>query len=115
MHVVHVCSESIVCNLCSIQSIMQYTIYSPSCSTQYVTGFAKTRPVAQNKILRKRAKIDHVSNMASRLTVSLKRSRLCFKVSEQHLVCLLYNGSRSDLERLVAFPPKTVELQNVKG
>ena len=49
--------------------------------------------------------------------VSLKRfvSRLCFKVSEQNLVGLLYNGCRSHLESLVAFPPKSVELQNVEG
>ena len=57
------------------------------------------------------------SNMASRATVLLKRfvSRLCFKVSEQNLIGLLYYGCRSDMESLVAFPPKTVELQNVEG
>ena len=42
-------------------------------------------------------------------------SRLCLKVSEQNLVVLLYNGSISDLESLLRFPPKTVELENVKG
>ena len=33
----------------------------------------ETRLIAQNKILRKRAKIDNVSNVASRTTVWLKR------------------------------------------
>ena len=55
--------------------------------------------------------------MASQKMVWLKwfASRLCLKLSEQNLVALLYNDSRSDLESLVAFFPKTVELQNVKG
>ena len=65
----------------------------------------------------KQAKINFVSNMASRSTVSLKpfASKRCFLVCQQNLVFELYYGSRMYLVYLVAFPKATVMLQTVKG
>ena len=65
----------------------------------------------------KGAKINFVSNMASRSTVSLKpfASKRCFLVCQQNLVVELYYGSTTDLENLVAFPKATMKLQTVKG
>ena len=65
----------------------------------------------------KGAKINFVSDMASRSTVSLKPfvSKQCFLVCQQNLVVELYYGSRTDMENLVAFPKATVKLKTVKG
>ena len=48
----------------------------------------------------KGAKINFVSNMASRSTVLLKpfASKRCFLVCQQNLVVELYYGSRKDME-----------------
>ena len=64
----------------------------------------------------KGAKINFVSNMASRSTVLLKplASKRCFLVCQQNLVVELYYGSRKDVENLVAFPKATVKLKTVK-
>ena len=65
----------------------------------------------------KGAKINFVSSMASRSTVSLKSfaSKRCFLVCQQNLVVGLYYDSATDLENLVAFPKSTMKLQTVKG
>ena len=54
----------------------------------------------------KRAKINFVSNMASRSPVSIKpfASKRCFLVCQQNLVVDLYFRSRTDLVNFVAFP-----------
>ena len=59
----------------------------------------------------KGAKINFVSNMASRSTVSIKpfACKRCFLVYQQKLVVELYYGSRKDLKNLVAFPKATVK------
>ena len=64
----------------------------------------------------KGAKINFVSNIASRSTVSLKpfASKRCFLVCQQNLVVELYYSSKMDLENLVGFPKATVKLQTIK-
>ena len=59
----------------------------------------------------KGAKINFVSNMASRSTVSLKpfASQRCFIVCQQNLVVELYYGSRTYLGSFVAFTMATVK------
>ena len=65
----------------------------------------------------KGAKINFVSNMASRSTVSLKPfpSKRYFLVCQQNLVVELHCGSTTDLENLVCFGKATMKLQTVKG
>ena len=77
----------------------------------------KNRTYDAKSNFEKRAKINFVSNMASRSTVSLKlfASQRCFMVCQQNLVVELYYGSRTDLGSLVAFPMATVKLQTVKS
>ena len=65
----------------------------------------------------KGAKINLLSNMASRSTVLFKpfASKRCFLVCQQKLIVELYCGSRKDMENLVAFPKATVKLKTVEG
>ena len=65
---------------------------------------------------KKGAKINFISNMASRSTVSLKPfpSKRCFLVCQQNLVVELYCGSITDMENLVYFSKATMKLQTVK-
>ena len=65
-------------------------------------------PLYENRTyeaISKGPKINFVSNMASRSTVSIKpfTSKRCFMVCQQNLVVELYFGSRADFENLVAF------------
>ena len=65
----------------------------------------------------KGAKINFMSNMSSRSTVSLKPfpSKRCFLVCQQNFVVELYYSSKMDLENFVGFPKATVKLQTIKG
>ena len=62
------------------------------------------------------AKINFVSNMAFRLTVSIKPFvfKRCFLVCQQNSVFELYYGYGTDLKNVVAFPLATVKFQAVK-
>ena len=64
----------------------------------------------------KGGKINFVSSMASRSTVSLKlfASKRCFLVCQQNLVVELYCDSAANLGNWVDFPKSTVKLQTVK-
>ena len=65
----------------------------------------------------KGAKINFMSNMSSRSTVSLKpfASKRYFLVCEQNFVVELYYSSKMDFENLVGFPKATVKLLTIKG
>ena len=64
----------------------------------------------------KGVKICFMSNVASRSTVLLKlfSCKRCILVCQQNLVVVLYYGSTTDLENLIAFPKATMKLQTVK-
>ena len=65
----------------------------------------------------KGAKVNFVSNMASRSTVSLKpfASKLCFLVCQQNLVVELYCGCTMDLDNLVAFQRRPLSCKQLKA